>query len=243
MNTKKTINHYLKHNSSYRHYYGKYIQACRPKSEKDLENYLINLIKPLANESILDCGCGFGSVSELLSTKCKKIFGLNLCENQLPVESTKVLYRKGDFDNISNLFNNASFDKIIFLETMGYTRDLGKLISQCKKILNKKGKLIIKEFFLKKTSNKKLLKLQAEQLNFTQDFYNYKIIDQDRMLEELQAQSMKVSKNCSPNFNCAWDSAFSFEQNSLPVNIPKIMHKHTPKDNLFTCLEIIAEKT
>lgn len=243
MNTKKTINHYLEYNSSYRDHYGKYLQAYRPEKEKDLEKYLLNLIRPKENESILDCGCGFGSVSELLSTKCKSITGLNICENQLPIKASKVLYKKGDFDNVSDLFSDTSFDKIIFLETMGYSKDLGKLIAQCKKILNKKGKLIIKEFFLKKISNKKLLKLQTEQFNFVQDFYNYKIINQDRILNELESQSMKVSKNRLPDFDCAWDCAFSFEQNSLPVNFPKIMHKHTPKDNLFTCLEIIAENT
>ena len=243
MKPRKTINHYLKYDHLYKNHYGKYIQAYRPKREEDLEDYLVDLIKPQSEESILDCGCGFGAVAELLSSKCDTITGLNICRSQFPLSPSKVLYIEGDFDNISNLFNHNTFDKIIFIETMGYTIDLATLIAQCRRVLKKKGKLIIKDFFLKKMSNQKLLKLQKEQHDLVQDFYNYKIIDHDLILKELRLHSMKVLKNKTPNFYCDWGAAFSFEQKFLPSKLKRIMRRHTPKDNLFTCLEIISEKT
>ena len=243
MSTLDTVKHYCDHDDSYKSHYGKYIQAYRPKKDADLENYLLNLIKPQVNESILDCGCGFGSVSELLSSKCKNVTALNICKSQLPKSRNKVIYKHGDFDQINTLFNDKLFDKIIFLETMGYTSNLTNLIYQCKQALTHKGKIIMKELFNKEVSSHKILELQTKQKDFVKSFYNYTILDKVTLVGELQACGIRLLNIQKPNFECDWSSAFNFERHSLPNHFPKIIHKNTQKDNLFECLEIIAEKT
>lgn len=241
MLTENTINHYLRYNFSYKSHYGKYIQAYRPKKEKDLEDYLINLIRPQAHDTILDCGCGFGSVSELLSHKCKRVTALNICKNQLPKFSDKVIYKHGDFDRMHESFGNTLFDKIIFIETMGYTNNLSKLILQCKKLLNKNGKLIIKEFFVKENSNFKEQQLISSDL--TKKLYNYSILNQSSFKKEIFKNNLKIKSCKNPDFTCDWSRAYNFQNSILKDFDYEIIKKHQQSDNLFECLEIISENT
>lgn len=243
MSTKETIEHYRNYSILYRKHYGKYIQAYRPRTDKILESYMNELISPQKNETILDCGCGFGTLAEKISTQAQKVFAMNIAKDQMPEIESEVEYLNADFDNLENHFPWDFFDKIIFTEAMGYSSNIQKLIKMISNCLKPGGKIVSKEFYKKKLKNEKLIKMQKKSLNSTKEIYNYQILDLHEFKENLKNSSLKLNSVRKPNFKCDWTNAFNFEQEIINKKDLEVMKKHEQKNSLFDCLEIIAEKT
>ena len=243
MNTVDTVKHFNVYDNLYKQHYGKYIQAYRPTEDQDLELYINELIKPQPHEIILDCGSGFGSVAEQISPRSKKVYAINICRQQIPPKQSDVNYIHGDFDKIDFIFKSKEvFDKIIFIESLGYSKDINLLFSKCKELLKSHGKLILKEFFAKNLPNKKLQDLQDKSIYLTKKIYNYNILDRQNIQNITESLDFNILSINPPAFECKWSRSFNFEQIIINNQNQKIIHKNTQKDNLFECLEIIAEK-
>ncbi len=107
------------------------------------------------NQYILDAGCGTCKTSIYL---CKKFKNVKIdC-----IVNSEILYNRGlenikkeglidriklykmDFDNLKEPIINSKYDRIIFLESIDYSRNRQKLIDNMNYLLNEKGKLFIK---------------------------------------------------------------------------------------------------
>lgn len=244
MSTLETVKHFNTYDALYKQHYGKYIQAYRPTKDQDFDLYINQLIKPGPHEIILDCGSGFGAVANQISPLSKEVYAINICKNQIPTNQSNVNYINADFDQLDSIFKDEQvFDKIIFMESLGYSKDIDLLLSKCKNLLKPKGKLILKEFFFKNLPNKKLKDLQARSISLTKKIYNYQILDNNNTQNTLKSLDLKMLSIQTPYFACDWSNSFHFEQNIINNQNLKVMHKEAQKDNLFDCFEIITEKS
>jgi len=244
MSVLETVKHFDTHDALYKQHYGKYIQAYRPTKDQDFKFYIDQLIKPLSHEIILDCGSGFGAVSEQISPLSKEVYAINICKNQIPINQSNVNYINADFDQLDFAFKDKHvFDKIIFMESLGYSKNTETLLRKCKNLLKPKGKLILKEFFIKDLFDKKLKKLQSRSIFLTKKIYNYKILNKNILQDTLNSFGLNILSIKSPGFECDWSKSFHFEQSVINNQKQKVIHEHSHKDNLFDCLEIIAENS
>ena len=244
MSSLETVKHFNAYDDLYKQHYGKYIQAYRPTEDQDLKLYINQLIKPQPHETILDCGSGFGAVAEQISHQSKKVYAINICKNQIPINESKVSYIHSDFDQIDFIFKDEQFfDKIIFMESLGYTKNIDTLLRKCKNLLKPKGKLILKEFFIKNLKDEKLQGMQDRSIFLTKKIYNYEILNKNSLQDTLNSLSLGRISIQKPNFECDWSSSFYFEQSIIKKQNQKVVHKDAHKENLFDCLEIIAEKS
>ena len=116
--------------------------------EQDVDN-IIKYSKMGDNDSVLECGCGSGYFFRRLIQKKPdlKYKGIDLSTNQ--IENAKYLnkdyprrFKQCDWNNIE--YVDESFDTILFLETIGYARDIDKLLDECYRVLKPGGKLFSK---------------------------------------------------------------------------------------------------
>lgn len=126
---------------------------------------------------ILDAGCGIGGMSFYLLNNMPNIKVVSITNSTLQrdIVNKQILDQKLqnrmtvhviDFDNLSNHFNNNTFDYVLFLETHGYSKDRPKLFDQVYNILKPNGKIYIKTPAFRNTSNKSIKKIQYDVLKF-----------------------------------------------------------------------------
>lgn len=116
--------------------------------DQDINN-IIRISNIKQSSKILECGCGSGYFFKKLIQKLPNIEynGIDLSDVQIknarllnPDHSEK--FSQSDWNNIP--FDDNSFDNIIFLETIGYTKDVDKMLSECFRVLNPGGTLFTK---------------------------------------------------------------------------------------------------
>lgn len=124
-----------------------------------------NLAKIEDNLSILDCGSGFlGTEKRLL----EKYNNLNLhTVNKVNEKYRKKIIEKikennwenkirqhfCDFKNMATRFEKQSFDRILFIESLGYSNNIAKVLSTCYNILKKNGIIYIRIITAPKTKS------------------------------------------------------------------------------------------
>ena len=95
--------------------------------------------------SILDVGCGDGTLALHLRTRDNKIVGLDISDSSIQKANKKNVYSNVSF--IRTAFegfqvNNGSFDAIVFVASIHHM-DMANAIDKAKKLLAKNGILII----------------------------------------------------------------------------------------------------
>lgn len=149
--------YYDRENDSYLSTYGKIIQASRPASDEEFIDYLIDAIGLEDGMQVLDAGCGVcGPAIEFakrkkINVKAVTISGVQVDEsNKNIIEANltdRIQVTKGDFSLLEAIYPPESFDKIYFLETLGYANDFKKVLSSAAKVLKRGGSIYIKDFF------------------------------------------------------------------------------------------------
>lgn len=110
-------------------------------------------------DKVLDIGCGFGGTCRYMAKRYgAKVTGINLspshhkiAEKNIKKLSTVKLLKK-DMDDMQ--FKPRSFNKVIAIESMCYTKDKSRLLKNIFKILEKKGKIVVIDRFINKLGNK-----------------------------------------------------------------------------------------
>jgi ubiquinone/menaquinone biosynthesis C-methylase UbiE len=167
--------------------YGRIIQAARPTSDTEFIKHISDNIGIEDGMHLLDAGCGVcGPAVEFAKLKKITIDAVTISEVQV-LESKKhiaennldlsINVKKGDFTNLELIYPHNSFDKIYFLETLGYSSDFKKVLEGAIKVLKIGGSIYIKDFFTvpildrehKITQHKIIQKIRVE--------YLYKVFD------------------------------------------------------------------
>lgn len=98
---------------------------------------------------IIDCGGGNGDFYGYLSKKYKNLDYTIIEKNGANIVKIKAKYPKVNvihdtFDNIHQYFKKNTVDRILFMESHGYSQDKNKLFQKCYDLLKKNGILYIK---------------------------------------------------------------------------------------------------
>jgi ubiquinone/menaquinone biosynthesis C-methylase UbiE len=147
--------------------------------DQDVDN-IIKYSKMADNDSVLECGCGSGYFFKRLIEKKPNIKykGIDISSGQ--IANAKIVnskyskkFKVCDWNDIE--YADNSFDTILFVETIGYARNIDKLISECYRILKPGGTIFSKhtgsignnEHLLEQTDP--VLKSLSEQYGYSED--------------------------------------------------------------------------
>lgn len=249
-NTNAIEKYYDAETVNYLSTYGKLIQAARPASDIDLINQLSDSIGFEDGMRVLDAGCGVcGPAVEFAKIKQLKIEAITISEVQVR-ESKKLIKDnnltdhinvfKGDFAELDSLFAHDSFDKIYFLETLGYANDYKKVLANSVKVLKTGGSIYIKDFFEAPTLTIKNKKNQKTFIEQTRIEYHYKIHNTIDIISTLIKLGLYIEFIKSFDIKEDYTKPINFE---LQNNSHKVFTKaiNTPFQ-LFEVLEIKFRK-
>lgn len=181
---------------------------CPPlvAQEKLLEK-LCQLLKPQADNQILDVGCGMGGSSIYLAKNYHaKVIGISLSQNQLNIatKETKkqglstVSYKIEDAHTLAS-FSAETFDIVWSLESCEQFYDKALFIEQAFRVLKPGGKLMLatwcadREFYQGKLARNYQDLCKSFDLPYmpTMEYYK-KILEKDYLIETLQDWSAYV---------------------------------------------------
>ena len=183
--------------------------------EQDVNN-IIKLAELSEDKSVLECGCGVGQFFKLFIEKFPNLSyrGIDISEEQIKNAKTvnpdhADLFEVADWHQLP--FEDNSFDRLIFLETIGYTWDVDKLLSECYRVLKPGGILFSKHPGV--VNNLTDQKSFDVQLNFlkksTHDVnieYGYEdnslgmLMDTKKFVEDLNRYNFDVPNGCQTPF-------------------------------------------
>jgi len=165
INTKNTEIQHQPFNYSDVYEYGIY----RTHPFKHVNDLDYNLAELNNNMTILDAGCGILGPAIYFTDKLPnvKIYALTNATGKYKNEiinkiktnklNKKIIPYFKDFNQINNTFKKATFDRILFIESIGYSDDIINLLSTVKNKLKKNGKIYIRTLTIPKTKNKFLI--------------------------------------------------------------------------------------
>ncbi len=184
--------------------YGEIIQAFRTNNVEDYLDYTIQSAQIKAGQHIIDAGCGVCgpasyfaqktpgllieacTISNIQSEMAKKKVAEKNLENQVNVTL-------GDYHKLPELFAENSFDRVIFLESFGHSKNKRSAIESAWKVLKPGGKLYIKDLFVRESANEwEHLRINhiCDQINKA---YEYEVGDLHKVLSNLRTQGFIIN--------------------------------------------------
>lgn len=125
----------------------------------------IQLAEIRNNMTILDCGCGvLGTEERLLQlypnlnihviSNTNKKYKIKIINKIKKLEySKKIKTHFIDFNDMSVRFDEIKFDRILFIESLSYNKNIQKILRNSFKILNNNGKIYIRTITAPKTKS------------------------------------------------------------------------------------------
>lgn len=108
---------------------------------------LPKILKPKKMNTILDLGCGTGIAERALYKHVRKITAVDVCEEFIVNQMDKYTNVKYILSDIREFIPSETYDYILLLGVIQYiieNQELINLLNKCKKYLNKRGKLLIR---------------------------------------------------------------------------------------------------
>lgn len=144
--------------------YGEIIQAFRTNDVTDYLNYTIQSAQLKNGLHIIDAGCGVAGPACYFAEKLPEISieACTISDVQAKLAKEKVTERNvqdrvkislGDYHKLPELFSKNSFDRVIFLESFGHSKNKALAIESAFKMLKPGGKLYIKDLFVRESKN------------------------------------------------------------------------------------------
>lgn len=152
-----------------------------PKSAYLEEKAIISMIEINNEPKVLDLGCGDGRWAEIFIPRCKEYVGVDLSRKFIEKTSRKYGSDKTRFYCMpaQNYLVEDKFDLILVIGLTTYMNDkfIEKMATNCRKMLEQEGKLIIRSVSIKERSNKRMVFYRKS--NFIRKLfrrYDYQII-------------------------------------------------------------------
>lgn len=230
--------------------YGNILQFSRPSSDLDLINYLSDSIGLEDGMKVLDAGCGVcGPAVEFAKRLHLKIEAItisnvqvneakkNINENTLK-GSINVI--KGDFAELDSYYSAETFDKIYFMETLGYSANLEKVIKSAISVLKKGGSIYIKDAFLAPLTNSESKRIQHENNQNIRIEYQYKVLDILDVFKIMRSQGLYVEFIRPLNISEDFTIPLHFESQTNHSSMTKVLNIPF---QLYESLEVKFKKT
>lgn len=152
------------------------IDAHKKHADKDITDWILQLVRPQPNESILDVGCGNGNQALKYARCGAQVVGVDISDELLK-EATNQAFKeqlenaffyKWDM-NKSPTNGYKNFDKISSCFSIYYADDINMTLSHLKKMLKPFGKLFI------------IAPTELNAMNFMQMHWTINHLDVDEM--------------------------------------------------------------
>lgn len=203
MSTAKNVEDYYDSTTgTYLKIYGEVIQAFRPSSQSKLLAYLKNSIGFKKGQKIVDAGCGVGGPALYFASKCNvQIHGLTISGVQAQIANEKIAQKKmhskvsvikGDYHEMSTLLPKASYDGVIFLESLGHAENPVQVINEVAQVIRPGGFIYIKDFFKKESKDATFQEKVDTVIERMNESYCYNTLQLLPILEALRANDFEI---------------------------------------------------
>ena len=139
--------------------FGNTFQACRPTEADELHDYILDSAGVRDGEHVLDAGCGVCGPSIFFAGRRDiTIDAVTVSASQVAAArgliaeaglNDRIAVHLGDFHKLHELFAEASFDRVLFLESLSHAADPTEPLRSVFKVLKPGGVVYIKDFFVK----------------------------------------------------------------------------------------------
>jgi len=144
--------------------YGEVIQAFRTRDVNDYLDYTISGAQLGQGMSVVDAGCGvcgpatyFASKVEGLRVDACTISPVQEVKAQTNIASKgleeRVTVHLADYHKLPDVLGKDRFDRVIFLESFGHSKDKPQAIRSAFEVLRPGGKLYIKDLFRRESDD------------------------------------------------------------------------------------------
>ena len=198
----KVAAYYNEWHRKYKQVYGKIIQAHRPPNDSDLLDYTIKSAGLNNGQKILDAGCGNCEPSVYFASKLNiSIEAVTISSSQVEDAKSRISekqltnaihVKQGDYHELDLLYPANTFDKVLFLESLGHSGDPAKVISGAYHVLKPGGEIYIKDFYPKKPNDAAIReKIDKVVANLNQS-YQYNTLDLNDTITALRASNFEI---------------------------------------------------
>jgi ectoine hydroxylase-related dioxygenase (phytanoyl-CoA dioxygenase family)/ubiquinone/menaquinone biosynthesis C-methylase UbiE len=182
--------------------YGDMIQAFRSADDKDTLGRIANSIGFKPGEHILDAGCGVGGPARFFAqNNGVTVEGVTVSQVQVDTAKEKNLaaglddkikIKKADFHTLTEHFNRERFDKVLFLESLGHSKEPEKVLKGAFDVLKPGGYVYIKDFYAKESDNPEYQAYIDRLVNNINVAYSYNTLDLNVVLKAMRRAGFEV---------------------------------------------------
>lgn len=138
--------------------FGEVFQGSRPESTDELLRCIGDALSLEAGMRMLDAGCGIaGPATSLAQEYGVSVEALTISPTQAELARHRVDERRladrvrvtqGDFHDLDSLYSAATFDRVVFLESLCHASDYRRVLRGARNVLASGGALYIKDFYV-----------------------------------------------------------------------------------------------
>ncbi len=182
--------------------YGDMIQAFRSADDKDTLSRIANSIGFKPGEHVLDAGCGVGGPARFFAKQHNvTLEGLTLSQVQVDTAKEKniaaglddkINIRKGDFHLLTGHFHRERFDKVLFLESLGHSKNPEEVLKGAFEVLKPGGHVYIKDFYAKESDDPEYQAYIDRLVNNINVAYSYNTLDLNVVLKAMRRAGFEV---------------------------------------------------
>lgn len=218
---------------------GDVIQAVRTTNIEDLLDYFMKAADLQPNEQVLDAGCGVGGPAIHFAKKMPlHIHGITISQKQVDIAKTKIEEAglentisviKGDYHELEKHYSPDSFDRVLFLESLGHAAAPDQVLRSAFKVLKPGGYLYIKDFYTKESDDPLEQKKINDVVANINQLYAYNTLDLHLILSTLRRAGFEIIIIKKPEFQDDTTTRAQFEE-QFDINIFGEYDPFTPSD-------------
>ena len=200
--SRQVAGYYDRWHERYMRVYGKTIQAWRPENEADLLNYIMQSADLRNGLQIIDAGCGVcGPATHFAQHAELKIDALTVSgkqaeegRNAVDVGSLndKITVTCGDYHYLGRYFTANSYDRVLFLESLGHAARPDLVIQSAYDMLKPEGCVYIKDFYFKHVADRRIQAKINTVIKRINTYYNYQTLDLEKTITHLRNAGFEI---------------------------------------------------
>lgn len=159
--------YYNSFTASYIEATGPFLQAFRSRDTDSLMEYYVSRIGITDGMELLDAGCGTGAPAIWLAQRFPALRIESLTNSAIQAEiarrsaneagvADRLTVTLGDYHQLSQTYPHVRYDRALFLETLGHSADVHRVLYGVRDVLKPGGEAYIKDFFQRRSRNPEL---------------------------------------------------------------------------------------
>lgn len=198
----QTAQYYDQWQHGYDAVYGNVIQAFRPQDTESLLHYIAQSAGINRNDEVLDAGCGVAGPAIWLAIHYNtRIQGITISAVQAEQASRRVQQQQlqnqvqiqlGDYHLLDKYYDESTFDKVLFLESLGHAGQPEKVIEQAYRVLKPGGAIYIKDFYYKEPGDVNMQQRIHRTIDNINRLYSYNTLNLTHTIASLRKAGFEI---------------------------------------------------